>query len=90
MSIEILTREDLHAFKNDLLMDIRKILTEHSSTSKKWLRTKEMLKLLQISPGTLQNYRINGTLKFSRVGTTIYYSLVDIEELLNKKISLKT
>jgi len=85
MSIEILTREDLHVFKNELLMDIRKILIEDGRTTKKWLRTKEVIKLLQVSPGTLQNYRINGFLKFSRVGTTIYYSLMDIEELLNKK-----
>lgn len=83
MSLEILTRDDLYAFKSELLIDIRKILTENNDHTKKWLRTKEVLKLLQISPGTLQNYRINGSLKFSRVGKTIYYSRKDIEDLMN-------
>jgi len=36
--------------------------------------------LLQISPGTLQNLRINGTLPYTKVGGIIYY---DVEEIQN-------
>jgi len=84
MSVEILTRDDLRAFKSELLVDIQNLITEKTTHTKKWLRTKEVLKLLKISASTLQNYRINGNLKFTRIGRTLYYSLQDIEELFNK------
>ncbi|MGY0039324.1 helix-turn-helix domain-containing protein [Pedobacter sp. NJ-S-72] len=41
-----------------------------------------MRKLLNISPGTLQNLRINGTLRFTKVGSMLYYKLDDINTLL--------
>lgn len=83
MAIEILTREDLAAFKAELLNDLRNLLSGKLSTQKKWIKTKDVVKMLQISPGTLQNYRINGTINYSKIGNTIYYSLEDIQSLLN-------
>ena len=44
----------------------------------------EVRKLLNISPGTLQTLRINGTLPYTKIGGTMYYNLKDIEKLLNK------
>lgn len=83
MAIEILTREDLAAFKAELLNDLCNLLSGKLSTQKKWIKTKDVVKMLQISPGTLQNYRINGTINYSKIGNTIYYSLEDIQLLLN-------
>lgn len=83
MAIEILTREDLATFKAELLNDLRNLLSGKLSTQKKWIKTKDVVKMLQISPGTLQNYRINGTINYSKIGNTIYYSLEDIQSLLN-------
>ncbi|KKX49189.1 helix-turn-helix domain-containing protein [Sphingobacterium sp. IITKGP-BTPF85] len=83
MAIEILTREDLATFKAELLNDLRNLLSGKLSTQKKWIKTKDVVKMLQISPGTLQNYRINGTINYSKIGNTIYYSLEDIQLLLN-------
>ncbi|QQD13727.1 helix-turn-helix domain-containing protein [Sphingobacterium sp. UDSM-2020] len=83
MAIEILTREDLAAFKAELLNDLRNLFSGKLSTQKKWIKTKDVVKMLQISPGTLQNYRINGTINYSKIGNTIYYSLEDIQSLLN-------
>lgn len=83
MAIEILTREDLATFKAELLNDLRNLLSGKLSTQKKWIKTKDVVKILQISPGTLQNYRINGTINYSKIGNTIYYSLEDIQLLLN-------
>lgn len=84
MAVEIITREDLMAFKAELLSDLRNLLADRTTTPKKWLRSGEVMKMLQISPGTLQNYRINGTLRYSKFGSTIYYSLDEIERLLEK------
>ena len=85
MAVEIITREDLMSFKHELLNDLRDLLsTTKASQQKKWLKTREVIKMLQISPGTLQNYRINGTVGYTKFGNTIYYSLQEIEQLLEK------
>jgi DNA-binding transcriptional MerR regulator len=82
MAIEILTKEDLNQFHKSLLEDIKEILKGKNQQSKKWLKSTEVRKLLNISPGTLQNLRINGTLTYTKVGGIIYYSDLDIEKLL--------
>ncbi|SEB01273.1 hypothetical protein SAMN05443667_11544 [Flavobacterium gillisiae] len=81
MAIEILTKEDLNQFHKSLLEDIKEILKGKNEQSKKWLKSTEVRKLLNISPGTLQNLRINGTLTYTKVGGIIYYSDLDIEKL---------
>jgi len=88
MSAQIITTEDLREFKIELLDEIRSIVTEQkSATAKKWLKSIEVRKLLNISPGTLQTLRINGTLPFTKIGGTNYYNLTDIEKLLSQKKS---
>jgi hypothetical protein len=88
MSLQVLTTNDLQEFKIELLEEIRSILTEQKSvTAKKWLKSIEVRKLLNISPGTLQTLRINGTLPFTKIGGTNYYSFTDIEKLLSQKKS---
>lgn len=85
MSATIITTEDLLEFKIDLLQEIKKMIqSSELSNIKKWLKSKEVTKLLNISPGTLQNLRINGTLTYTKIGGTIYYDNTDIEKLLNK------
>jgi len=88
MSAQIITTEDLKEFKMELLEEIRAIVSEQkAATSKKWLKSFEVRKLLSISPGTLQTLRINGTLPYTRIGGTNYYNLTDIEKLLSKNKS---
>ena len=88
MAIEILTKADLCEFRKSLLEDIRGILKEKNEQTKKWLKSTEVRKLLNISPGTLQNLRINGTLSYTKIGGTIYYANQDIEKLLeNNKVN---
>ena len=88
MAIEILTKADLYEFRKSLLEDIRGILKEKNEQTKKWLKSTEVRKLLNISPGTLQNLRINGTLSYTKIGGIIYYANQDIEKLLeNNKVS---
>ncbi|GAB2686685.1 helix-turn-helix domain-containing protein [Mucilaginibacter koreensis] len=83
MNLEIITKEDLREFEGRLLTEIKKLIQlDGQGASKKWLKSKEVRKLLKISPGTLQNLRINGTLSFTRIGSIIYYKLEDINKLL--------
>lgn len=81
-AIELLTKDDLKIFKAEMLLEIKSMLNPDESQSKRWLKSNEVRKLLNISPGTLQNLRINGTLRFTRIGSIIYYKLEDINKLL--------
>ncbi|WP_295715053.1 helix-turn-helix domain-containing protein [Mucilaginibacter sp.] len=81
-AIELITKEDLREFKSELLTEIKQLMEPGQGQSKKWLKSNEVRKLLNISPGTLQNLRINGTLSFTRIGSIMYYKLEDINKLL--------
>lgn len=85
MAVEILTKEDLNSFKEELLTDIKSMLTEQPYTQKKWLRSSEVRKMLNISPGTLQNMRINGTLPYTKVGGVMFYSYEEITKVMEGK-----
>ncbi|MCQ6960410.1 helix-turn-helix domain-containing protein [Mucilaginibacter aquariorum] len=82
MNVELITREDLREFKNELLNEIKLIMQPGQGQSKKWLKSSEVRKMLNISPGTLQNLRINGTLRFTKIGSIMYYKLEDINKVL--------
>ncbi|MFD2967737.1 helix-turn-helix domain-containing protein [Sphingobacterium bambusae] len=52
------------------------------STAKQWLRSAEVRKMLGISPGTLQNLRVNGTLPYRKIGGSMFYARQDIERMM--------
>ena len=82
MNLEVITKEDLKEFKNEMLSEIKQLIQPKQEQSKQWLKSVEVRKLLKISPGTLQNLRINGTLRFTRIGSLLYYKQEDINKLL--------
>jgi len=85
MGATIITSEDLMEFKVELLEDIKELLQNHNGTmAKKWLKSNEVRELLGISPGTLQNLRINGTLPYTKVGGVLYYDQQEIMEVLER------
>jgi hypothetical protein len=84
MNVELITSEDLKKFKIELLNDIKQIIQPGEGQAKKWLKSSEVRKLLNISPGTLQNLRINGTLRFTKMGSIMYYKLEDINKILEE------
>lgn len=83
MAVQIITQEDLNEFRTLLLNDLKEILHSKQAQQKQWLKSSEVRKLLNISPGTLQNLRINGTLNYTRIGGIIFYKYEDIEKILN-------
>jgi hypothetical protein len=80
---QIVTKKDLLNFGNLLLSEIKNTKTTDTSP-KQWLKSAEVREILKISPGTLQNLRINGTLKYKRIGGIIYYNYEDIIKMLEK------
>ncbi|OOV17637.1 helix-turn-helix domain-containing protein [Flavobacterium sp. LM4] len=85
MMVYLITREDLNEFRNLLLNDLKQLIQPQSQQAKQWLKSYEVRKLLNISAGTLQNLRINGTLAYTKIGGLMYYKYSDIEKVLNGK-----
>ena len=83
MPTEIITTDDLRDFKVELFRELKRMLQEHhGQPAKKWLKSYEIRKLLGISPGTLQNLRVNGTLPFTKIGGVLFYDYEDIRKML--------
>lgn len=85
MTVDLVTKDDLQKFKRELIEEITKLLSKDPPPTKQWLRSIEVRKMLSISPGTLQNLRINGQLKYTKVGGTMYYEANDIAKMMAKK-----
>lgn len=83
-TLDLITKQDLEQFKTELFAELKKLgigpATEQSG--RQWLKSAEVRKLLKISPGTLQNLRINGTLAYTTVGSILYYNYGDILKIL--------
>ncbi len=85
MAATIITLEDLQNFKQELLAEIQKLLSQRQTTpARKWLKSNEVRRLLLLSPGTLQNLRINGTLPFTKIGGVIFYDYDDIQKMIEE------
>jgi hypothetical protein len=82
MNIEVITKEDLQVLRRELLEDLKQFLSSSKQEPKKWLRSADVRKMLNISPGTLQNLRITGQLKPSKIGGSFYYAFQDIQSLM--------
>ncbi len=84
MPVSIITTDDLREFKMELLDDLKNLLSNQASGKlKKYLKSSEVMDLLQVSPGTLQNLRINGTLPYTKVGGIIYYDTEEIQNVMD-------
>ena len=88
---EFVTKEDLRHFRMLLLNDIGKLLEERTGDEKatqedmEWLRSKAIRRIMDISPGTLQNLRITGKIKFKKVMGSYYYKKSDVTKLFNEQ-----
>jgi len=83
MPTSIITTDDLREFKMELLEDIKGLLAKQATGNiKKYLKSSEVMELLQISPGTLQNLRINGTLPYTKIGGIIFYDSEEIQNVM--------
>ena len=83
MAIEVITREDLNEFRELLLSDLNAMFNSTTpQQQKQWLKSNEVRKLLNISAGTLQNLRVNGTITYTKIGGILYYASSDLNKVL--------
>jgi hypothetical protein len=81
---QLVTVEFFEIFKEELLGRMKSLLTSASALpEKKWLKSIDVRKMLGISPGTLQNLRVNGTLPFTKIGGVLYYDGEDIQRVMS-------
>jgi hypothetical protein len=84
MATEIITKEDLNEFRERLLSDIKSLLAGNPvQENTRWLKSYQVKNMLRISPGTLQNLRVNGTISYTKIGGILYYKYEDIQRLLD-------
>ena len=81
--MQVITLDDLNEFRHLLLNDLKEIIHSKPQQQKQWLKSREVRKLLNISPGTLQTLRINGTITYTKVGGIMYDDNADIDKVLN-------
>ena len=86
MPSSIITTDDLREFKIELLTEFKNILSQQRSqlTPKRYLKSSEVMDFLQISAGTLQNLRVNGTLPYTKIGRIIYYDAQEIQQIMDE------
>ena len=79
----LVTVQDLQELKAEIISEITLIIG-NSTTKKDWLRSSEVMEMLGISTGTLQNLRINRDIPFTKMGGTLYYERAEVVKALNK------
>lgn len=74
---EGITKEDLRQFGLQLMDNLRKVIQkaapEKEQTDPQWLKSRVVRKMLDISPGSLQNLRVTG-----KIGSGKYWVLITI------------
>lgn len=92
MAAEVITTDDLREFRMELLDDIQGIIQQIAQKPpRRWLKSPQVKELMGISAGTLANLRVNGTLKFSKLGGIILYdydhiiSVIEENQIDNSK-----
>jgi hypothetical protein len=80
---DLITKRDLHIFKQEFFSYIEEILG-YLPAPKKWIREKQLREITGWSSSTIQNNRINGNLVYSKIGGTIFYDIECLMDSLDK------
>jgi len=84
MEVITLQSEAFHEIMKKM-EDIQKQLKAKEKEPKDiWIDNDELAKMLKVTKRTIQNYRDNGIISFSQIGSKLYYRLSDVEDMLMK------
>ncbi|TWR24790.1 helix-turn-helix domain-containing protein [Mucilaginibacter pallidiroseus] len=80
---QLITVQDLLDFKQQLIVDIKKLLKEQTGQpGHHWLKAFEIKKMLRLSESKLQYLRDKGLIPFKKLGGITYYNSEEIEKLM--------
>ena len=80
----VITFQDLLDLKEELLREIK----AGNTKTVEWMKSKDVRKLLSISPGKLQDMRNKDEIPFTRIGGVIYYEKQAIHEMMASNSNL--
>ena len=83
MNVELITKADLLALKEEILSEIRSLNAAKAKQSE-FYKSADVRRILRCSHATLQNLRISGALHPVKVGGSWYYSASEVSSLLQK------
>jgi hypothetical protein len=90
MEIEFVTKKDLAEMREQLKVDIGKMLASMiAPPQKQWLKSPEVRKMLGISESTLTKLRVENHLRVSKIGGIYFYRYAEIEKMLEGKMPAK-
>lgn len=85
MQLELITKEDLLIFKQQLINDLDQHIARVKN-HKKWMNAKEIKDRFNLSTDALQKLRIQGKVIYTKVGTTIFYDYEHLSNLAEQNI----
>ncbi len=87
MGVDIVTREDLQAFRMQLLEDIKSLLQQGRETSLvnvEGYKTANVRKILGCSVNKLVSLRVARKIRTKKIGGTVYYNKEDVKRLVEE------
>lgn len=73
----------LNDLKAEIIQELKQVTIQGQIPNlKKWIKSVEVKKMLNVSHGKLQTMRNSKTIAFTRIGGTIYYNIDDIQRML--------
>lgn len=85
----MISKADLENLRVRILSDFERIIEAKLSPPNEdleWIRSRAVRKILDISPATLQNLRIAGSIRYKKIQGSYYYSKEDLKMLFNDEI----
>ena len=83
MNLNLLTVEDLKNFQKEFIEEIKKLFAPHEKANK-LIKSRDVCRMLSMSPGTLQKMRDNGEIEFIQIRNKVLYEVRHILELIEK------
>jgi len=84
--METITRQDLEVLRAQIANDLEVLISAKNDQNETeedfdWMRSKKIRKLMDISPATLQNFRISGKIRHKKIMGSYYYNKQDLLNL---------
>lgn len=89
---DMVTKEDLRQFGLELLGNIGNLITQTKEgnsdvTEQEWIKSKQVRKLMNMSPGSVQNLRVTEKVRFKKIVGSYYYNKADLLKLFTDERS---
>ncbi|MFC5271383.1 helix-turn-helix domain-containing protein [Adhaeribacter terreus] len=87
MEIIVMQNEAYRELVKETYRYLENLFRKQQEKPNEWLDNQHLMKQLKVSKRTLQNWRDQGLISFSQIGSKIYYNQKDIDTFLEKHIN---